>query len=189
MTTTTEPQATSDALLTQFTLMADYNQWMNERLYAVCGALTADQLRENVGAFFGSILGTLNHIMVGDLLWLRRFSAHPAPATALERVPARPPIETLDQRLYNDLHALRNARSELDAIIVDWSHELTLDALAQSLAYRTTGGREQRRNFALLVQHFFNHQTHHRGQLTTLLSQRRLDPGDTDLLNLIPNLP
>ena len=76
-------------LLSQFLLMADYNQWMNTRLYDAAAKLSAAELERDRGAFFGSILGTLNHLAVTDIMWLQRFSAHPSNHRSLDPVRAR----------------------------------------------------------------------------------------------------
>lgn len=172
----------------QYQLMAHYNRWMNERMYAACAALPDHQLREDAGAFFGSILGTLNHILVADTIWLQRFSNHQKKFAALKDVAAEPPLTQLDARLYNEFSALSRARSDMDQTIVAMCRDFDDDDFAQPVSYLDTRGESQTRCFGPLVQHFFNHQTHHRGQITTLLHQRGIDVGVTDLLALIPTL-
>ena len=77
-------------------LMADYNQWMNAKVYAAAASLPPEELRRERGAFFGSLLATLNHVMVGDILWLQRYAKHPAgfplldPIRAITPPPYRP---------------------------------------------------------------------------------------------------
>ena len=174
-------------LLRQFLLMADYNQWMNTRLYDAAAKLSATELERDRGAFFGSILGTLNHLAVTDIMWLQRFSAHPSNHRSLDPVRAMRTPESLRATLRSDLASLRVVRIELDEIIGRWVRELSAEDLAQTLEYRNSKGIAFNRNFGLLVQHLFNHQTHHRGQTTTLLFQAGVDVGVTDLLALIPN--
>ena len=99
------------------------------------------------------------------------------------------PPAALSQVLYRDLSALFDVRKQLDATIVAWAGELTLADLDHVLEYRNTKGDPKRKLFGSLVLHLFNHQTHHRGQATTLLSQAGLDVGVTDLLALIPEQP
>ena len=79
-----------------FALLADYNQWMNRKLYAAAGTLDAEALARDRGAFFGSILGTLNHLVVADTIWLKRFAAHPAHARALDALAEVPSPTALD---------------------------------------------------------------------------------------------
>ncbi len=176
------------SLKRHFELMADYNRWMNGNLYQVAAELPAQALKENRGAYFGSILGTFNHIMVGDIIWLRRFSRHPMGLKSLEAIEALPVIISLEQILYHDFAELREAREEIDGIIVEFAREATEEHFDAPLSCRNTRGVLSTRRFGFLVQHFFNHQTHHRGQVTTLLTQLGLDPGVTDLLALIPEV-
>lgn len=151
--------------------LAAYNRWMNERLYDVCAELTDEQRRRDCGAFFKSVHGTLNHLVLTDQLWLGRFTGELFD------------FESLDQELHHDFDDLRAAREALDARIVEWAGELTQDDLDATLRY-TSAVRPGERKYEmwLAVTHFFNHQTHHRGQLTTLLSQFGKEYGVTDLV-------
>ncbi|MGE0798784.1 MAG: DinB family protein [Lautropia sp.] len=167
--------------------MADYNRGMNQRMYEAASRLSEEAIAKDRGAFFGSLLQTLNHIAVGDTLWLHRFSHHPD-ASALRAELTRFPVPTsLRQSLAADLATLHRYRSELDEIIVQWSRTLTAAQLASPLGYRNTAGQAYSKRFGDLVQHFFNHQTHHRGQASTLLFQAGVDVGVTDLLAVIPD--
>ena len=167
--------------------MAQYNQWLNEKLYCTTGQLCDDALTKDQGAFFKSILGTLNHIMVGDLIWLKRFANHPAAYPALDYVRNIETPKSLEQVLYINFSELSDKRKLLDQVIIDWCQQLSDIDLSAILTYHNMKGEPATKNFGSLIQHFFNHQTHHRGQLTTLLSQNGLDVGETDLLALIPN--
>ncbi len=175
------------SLKAHFELMADYNRWMNSNIYQVSAELPAEVLNENRGAFFGSISGTLNHIMVGDIIWLRRFSHHPLGFNSLEPLELLPTIVSLEQILHHQFVNLRNTREKLDQVIIDFSREASEEHFQAPLPYKNTQGAPFTRRFGFLVQHFFNHQTHHRGQVTTLLTQLGLEPGVTDLLALIPD--
>jgi uncharacterized damage-inducible protein DinB len=166
-------------------LMAKYNRWMNRRLYETAGGLSEEALQADEGAYFGSLIGTLNHIVVGDLIWLRRFAAHPANHRALASLRSDGTALALDTILFRTLGPLGEERERLDAIILAWVDELTDAELDHELDYRSTRGVRSVKHFGSLVLHMFNHQTHHRGQATTLLSQQGLDMGVTDLLMLI----
>jgi uncharacterized damage-inducible protein DinB len=168
-------------------LMASYNEWMNSRLYSAAATLSADELTQNKGAFFGSLLGTLNHLVVADRIWLRRFAAHPAGHIALNPVRELPEPQSPDEILYHDFGQLTAHRVMLDALIKAWAASLTEEDLDCSLRYSNMKGVVAIRRFSSLIMHFFNHQAHHRGQATTLLSQTGRDMGVTDLLMLIPN--
>ncbi len=174
-----------------YILMADYNQRMNGQVYDACARLNADQLSEDRGAFFGSILGTLNHILVGDLLWLARFKLHSDRYHSLTVLGtlAKPAPGKLDDILYVDLLSLKNARNAVDNTIKQWlSEEVSVEDFNRTLVYANSKGEVSERLFGELVSHFFNHQTHHRGQVSTLLSQQNIDIGVTDMLIDIPDL-
>ena len=151
--------------------MARYNQWMNQQLYELCATLSDADRKQDRGAFFNSIHGTLNHLLLADRLWLGRFLQRPFA------------ISSLDQILYDDFETLRRERQQTDTEILQWAQGLSDEQLADTFTYTSVVGRQTRTyQLGFLVTHFFNHQTHHRGQLTTLLSQCGIDSGVTDLL-------
>ena len=151
-------------------LMARYNQWMNRKLYQACEGLDEAWRKQEVGAFFGSIQGTLNHLLYGDTVWMRRFTGRPT-AGLHARMEFHP-----------DFAALRAMREVFDCEIVDWAGKLEPVWLAADFTYtRQSDNQVVTRPAWQLVTHMFNHQTHHRGQITTLLSQFGVDPGVTDL--------
>lgn len=154
-----------------FQRLADYNTWMNEQLYSVCATLPDAIRKEDKGAFFGSIHGTLNHILLADRLWLSRFLTF-----SLE-------FESLRQELYSDFATLSEERQKTDRDIHNWVNSLTDEQLSAPFSFKSLAKARQC-TFPLWhnALHFFNHQTHHRGQLTTLLKQSGCDPGTTDLL-------
>ena len=151
--------------------MARYNRWMNRKLYD-CGARLSDaERKEDMGAFFKSIHGTLNHLLVGDSVWMGRFQG---PVF----VPA-----SLAQELHADFGELRRAREAMDQRILDWAGALSSETIAGELRYTSIVNPQPRvMPMPLALAHFFNHQTHHRGQVTTLLMQKGIDPGVTDLM-------
>ncbi|MCW5621598.1 MAG: DinB family protein [Burkholderiales bacterium] len=176
-------------VLAHIRLMAQYNRWMNDKVYAAAAALTPEQLAQERGAFFGSLLGTLNHLVVTDIIWLHRLGTHPSRHRALDPVRQMPRPDALDQILHHDLESLAQARRSLDGIFLAWTEELTHADLDHVLDYHNMKGVAQRKLFGSLVLNLFNHQTHHRGQATALLSQAGADVGVTDLLALIPHMP
>jgi uncharacterized damage-inducible protein DinB len=178
----------TDLMRSNFVLMASYNEWMNAKLIAAAATLSTEELAVNRGAFFGSIFGTFSHLIVGDRIWLRRFSTHPARHPALDPIRDLPQPSSLDEILFSDFNELAAHRAMLDSVIRRWSESLTDADLERVLSYRTSKGAVMTKPFESLIMHFFNHQTHHRGQITTLLHQAGLDVGVTDLLALIPNM-
>ena len=170
-----------------FALMASYNQWMNAKVYDAASKLTAAELTQERGAFFGSIFGTLNHIVVADTIWLKRFATLPSStARTLAVMIDLPTPERLDQVMFDDLEGLNAHRQWLDTVIINWVAALTEDELSTMLSYHNIKGVASKRRYSSLIIHFFNHQTHHRGQVSTLFSQAGVDIGVTDLLALIP---
>ncbi|WP_131668660.1 DinB family protein [Psychrobacter pygoscelis] len=171
-----------------FQLLADYNASMNQKICASIAELSDDALWQDKGAFFASILGTLNHIMVGDLIWLTRFNGHPNDANgfnALSQLSEFTLPSQLTQTLYNSKEDYTHSRLELDSIIIQFIKELAEVDLSQSLTYTNSKSAQFSKPFSQLLLHLFNHQTHHRGQVTTLLKQMDIDVSETDLLVLI----
>ena len=150
--------------------LARYNRWANQRLYAACRALDDETYRADRSAFFGSIHGTLNHILVGDRAWLSRLQG------------ADRGIRSLDQILYDDLPTLTDARTEEDARIIAFVDGLDPEQLDEPLVYRTISGEAHETPIGLVVLHMINHATHHRGQVHGLLSQIPTDPPPLDLI-------
>ena len=158
---------------TQAVTLAAYNRWMNERLYEVCAGLSDAQRRADRGAFFGSIHGTLNHLLLGDRLWLASFAGEHFETSGLNR------------ELYSDFDELRRQRAKTDEDLVAWAGSLTDEKLMEPFEFTSFGNPRPRRcELWVPVTHLFNHQTHHRGQLTTLLSQAGQDYGTTDIIFL-----
>ena len=166
-------------------LMANYNQWMNRKLYDAASKLDDAELGMDRNAFFGSILGTLNHLALGDTVWLKRFALHPAGYSALVPLDAIATPTDLKQLAFADIRELGARREWLDQLIIDWSPTVHEPDLDHRLHYHNMRGMAAEKPFFSLLVHFFNHQTHHRGQATTLLTQAGVDVGDTDLLALI----
>jgi uncharacterized damage-inducible protein DinB len=168
-------------------LMAEYNRWMNQRLYEAASKLPADEVAKDRGAFFGSILGTLNHIAVADLLWLHRLAKLPELAPIQGEVSSFPTPIALAEQLAESLSGLAELRAKIDEVVVKLASLLTDDLLGRTVHYSNVAGQRQAKKLGLLLQHLFNHQTHHRGQATTLLFQAGVDVGVTDLNALIPS--
>jgi uncharacterized damage-inducible protein DinB len=173
-------------LITQFRTMAQYNTLMNRSIYCTCGALSDEERKRDLHAFFGSIHRTLNHLLLTDRSQMGRF-------IGVERMRSldddgRPiEIRSLDQELYADFATLRREREKTDAAIEAWtaSNEITAEFLAREMVYDAmSAAGSYRVQMWIAVTHFFNHQTHHRGQITTLLSQLGRDAGVTDLMAL-----
>ncbi|MBI1244890.1 MAG: DUF664 domain-containing protein [Alphaproteobacteria bacterium] len=158
----------------QFRVMARYNQWANERLYAACAKLHEPDLFLQRPSFFGSIHATLNHILVADRIWMGRLTGHPAK------------IARLDEILYGDFPGLRVARTAEDAQIVAFCDALDEPNVNTTLRYKNMAGEAKAIPVRWVLTHFFNHQTHHRGQVHCLLSQTSVAPPSLDLAYFFP---
>ncbi|MGZ5270348.1 MAG: DinB family protein [Ramlibacter sp.] len=165
--------------------LARYNRWFNERLYDACEQLPDVRRREDRGAFFGSIHGTLNHLLWADKLWLRRFAAQgthfPALQPSLLALPEGAVHATV---LHEDWQALCEDRGALDAAIEAWMAGMPAGWAARTMRYANTKGVVREHPAWQALTHFFHHQAHHRGQVTTLLMQAGIDPGLTDIIAL-----
>ena len=146
-------------MLARYRMFAGYNAWCNARLYDAAARVPDADYRANRGAFFKSLHGTLNHLLVGDRIWMQRF-------TGQGEVPTN-----LDAILYEDFAGLRAARQAEDARISGYIEGLSETDLAGTLRYRTfVRPQEIEQPLGFALDHFLNHQTHHRGQAHALLS-------------------
>ncbi|MBS0315896.1 MAG: DinB family protein [Proteobacteria bacterium] len=167
-----------------YRLLARYNRRFNACLYDACEKLSDGERKRDRGAFFGSIHGTLNHLIWGDKVWLARFAAQRAEFAAVltPELLALPPGAVHATMLHEDWALLRAERGRLDAAIEAWVDDMTPDFPQSLMRYANTRGVQREHPAWIALSHFFNHQTHHRGQVTTLLMQAGVDPGVTDLI-------
>ncbi|MDL2404539.1 DinB family protein [Rhizobium calliandrae] len=146
-------------MLRHYRMFADYNRWANALLYDAAAELSDAEYRDECGAFFGSLHGTLNHLLVGDRVWMHRFTGTGEAAKALDVI------------LHDDLRDLRVAREAEDLRIIHWLDTLDSDALAAEITYTPiTRPGTITHPLAPALTHFFNHQTHHRGQCHMILT-------------------
>ncbi len=162
---------------TQYVVMlAGYNQWQNESIYAAANALDDAERRKDKGAFFGSIHSTLSHLIWGDRIWMNRFSG--------SEKPIQPNIEKSVEEV-GDWVDLVEQRVEMDQNILEWSKSLSEAELKSNLTWFSGAIQaEVSKPLWILVTHFFNHQTHHRGQVHSMLTSAGVQPADTDLFML-----
>ncbi len=154
-----------------FEMFADYNAWANRRLYDAAAKMPDVARKARVGAFFGSLHGTLGHLLVGDRVWMNRFDGEGP-------VPKR-----LDETPFQDFAELRAAREEMDARISRFIAAQTEENLAGSFTYKTIVNPQTiTQELAPALSHFFNHQTHHRGQCHHILTASGRDAPSLDLL-------
>jgi uncharacterized damage-inducible protein DinB len=163
----------SRELHTHFRTFAGYNAWANKRLFDAVARLPEAEYLKPRPAFFRSIHGTLNHILVGDRAWMGRLTGRDAG------------IRSLDQILYADLAGLRVARQAEDARLIAYVDRLSEAELLGSASYRNMAGKPFTTPITQVLAHIFNHQTHHRGQAHDLLSQTGVAPPELDLIHYL----
>ncbi|MFK5947259.1 MAG: DinB family protein [Methylococcales bacterium] len=155
----------------QFQIQKKYNKWMNEHFYMLCDKISDEERKRDAGAFFKSIHGTLNHILLGDRLWMSRFQN-----TVFN-------IKSLDQELYSDYDELKKQRVITDSEISNYIDGLTEEQLGRSITF-VSKVKQAEHTYILrdCILHLFQHQIHHRGQVSTLISQLGIDIGITDMM-------
>jgi uncharacterized damage-inducible protein DinB len=159
---------------------ARYNRWMNGKVYAAAARLSDEERKRDRGAFFGSIHNVMNHILVGDRIWLGRLTGRvPEPGDI-----GVDGIKALDQEIASDFDELRRERDRTDAGISAWAEAVTADGLSGTF-WMTRLGEPRELPVWWAATQMFNHETHHRGQITTLLFQAGQDPGSTDLFAML----
>jgi uncharacterized damage-inducible protein DinB len=174
-------------MLENYRFLGKYNQWMNEKLYESASKLPDTLRKLNRGAFFGSIHNTLNHLVLTDKIWLGRFAAQGVEFQSLSDdilgVPGG--FKSLGQVLYDDFAELKAQRIKIDQAVENWLTEMPPDFPMQVMKYANMKGMMREHPMWQALTHFFNHQTHHRGQVTVLINQAGIDPGVTDLIAMI----
>ncbi|MBD9363010.1 DinB family protein [Methylomonas fluvii] len=158
-------------LLENLQLQERYSEWVNQRLYDVCLTLTDDERKQDRGVFFHSIHGTWNHLLLGDRVWLARLQGQLVP------------YQRLDLELYADFTELRAAQADCDQALLEWIEGLQADDLQRRIAFRSLStGQFKELSVAIMLTTLLNHKTHHRGQITALLSQCGCDYGAIDFI-------
>jgi uncharacterized damage-inducible protein DinB len=158
-------------LKAHFDQLAGYNRWANRRIYDDAASLPDEARKRGAGLFFGSVHGTLNHLLVADYIWMRRFTGD------------GPQPERLNQILYEDFSALRTAREAEDERILGFV--TGLQSYDREIVYQNSSGKTFRQELAPALTHFFNHQAHHRGQVHAGLTIAGIrEPASLDLLVL-----
>ena len=159
--------------------MAAYNSEMNRRLYAAAGRLPDEERRRDRGAFWGNLHGTLVHILWGDGQWMSRFDGWDRPETPIKQ----------SSHMVEDFAELSAKRVEADARIEKWAAQVDDGWLNSNMTWFSgAANREVTAPNRLLVTHFFNHQTHHRGQAHALITAAGEKTEDTDLFLVIPQM-
>jgi uncharacterized damage-inducible protein DinB len=177
---TNQPVSSTHQL--QFIRFAQYNSWFNGQLYDCVERLDAAERKRDRGAFFRSIHDTLDHILLCDRSWLSRIERSALPFPSLTNADLIPDLRDLAQGVTQDFETLRRERKATDTVLEAFVLELTSELLEEDLEYKNSKGTDFTNPLWHVVAHIFNHQTHHRGQVTALVSQAGIDPGMTDFL-------
>ena len=164
-------------MIYQHIVLAYWTKWANRRLYDACAALPEEEYLRPRPCAFGSIHGTLNHLLVADIIWMGRFTGVDAG------------IPSLDEVLHEDFASLRDAREAEDARIIDVMTELCGRDPDADFYYLSMDGTPQTMPLGLLMTHFFTHHAHHRGQAHALLSQTSVTPPSLDLTYFLREYP
>jgi len=154
--------------------LAKYNIWQNQAVYGAADNLNDADRKRNLGVFFQSIHQTLSHLFWGDSTWLCRFTQQPYNNIGIES----------SVHLFDNWEKLKEARYLLDQEIMDWANHLKEDWLSEVVFYHNSKNLPRRKKADMLVTHFFNHQTHHRGQVHAMLTHYQIPTQDTDLILL-----
>ena len=176
--------------LENYRFLARYNCWINQRLYDAAETIGDNGRKLERGAFFGSIHRTLDHLVVADQIWLQRFAQcgldNGVTLMSLHAgVLDLPEGSRFDTALFGNWQALRSKREQLDAAIESWVADMPEGYPLITMRYANSKGVQRAHPAWQAMAHFFNHQTHHRGQATTLLTQAGVDIGVTDLIALV----
>lgn len=166
----------------QFVRFAQYNSWFNGQLFGHVATLEDAERKRDRGAFFRSIHDTLDHILLCDRSWLSRIERSCLHFQSLANADLIPDLRDLRQGVTQDFETLRSNRKATDAVLEAFVRELTPALLEKNLEYKNSKGQDFANPLWHVVAHVFNHQTHHRGQVTALLSQAGIDPGITDFM-------
>jgi uncharacterized damage-inducible protein DinB len=170
------------SLAEHFQMLARYNRMANERIYEVCAQLCDEERRKQRAGSFGSIHALLNHLLLGDRIWMARFIAASDASRPRGAGHTTPPLNAI---LFENFDDLRRARTAKDAAIETFFDSLHDDVCDQSFTYVNNQGKDHVEPALVAFSHFFNHQTHHRGQIHVMLSQTEVAPPSLDLHRII----
>ena len=170
-----------DALM----LFAEYNRKVNEEMLLILKTVTPERLLETGNYYYSSVMGLLNHIMLGDIIWLRRFADNFAPVSYFNEKLKGYQFTALNIILFDTVEALLKHREKLDGYLTELVHALTEEDLARTVNYNDFHGVPQQKHAYAMLLHVFNHQTHHRGEITLLLDEMGVDNDYSNLVSKV----
>ena len=165
-------------MLSHLRTLGQYNRWAGQRLLTTCEALDEAEYMKSRPAAYGSIHGTLNHILLADNLWLSRLSGA-----------ADPLIPPLDSILYPRFDDVCAARQEIDDRLTHYFAGLTEDDLDHDVIYRTRSGETTSTKVAWILTNMFHHADHHRGQIHDMLTQIPVEPPTMGVICFLRECP
>ena len=160
-------------IIANFQLLADFNAWVNTKIFSACKELVEEEYKKDRKAFFSSIHGTLNHLLVVDRAYISRIEGKDHG------------LKSLDQILYENLILLEEARIKEDKRLVNLVNNLSKDNIHREITYKGFDASKQNYTINLILITLFNHQTHHRGQIHNMISQAGIQPPQIDIPNFI----
>ncbi len=160
-------------MLDAFRMLARYNRIANERLYEKCGQLDPVEYRKQRQGSFGSIHGLLNHLLLGDRIWMSRFAGSGK---------TTPPLNSI---LFDTFPELQSARAAQDEEIEAFFASVDAGFLHRQFSYVNNQGKDYVETVPVAVLHFFNHQTHHRGQVHVMISQTAIKAPSLDMHRIL----
>ena len=173
-----------DTELRHFAYLARYNKTANEQLLRHLSSLAPAELSKARGSFFGSIQGLLDHVIMCDINWLRRFRLLFPESGVLRRPRLDPPGCAWQSFSFPDYADFKRERSGVDAIFVDWIAQADSSRFGQVLAYPDSHGKPMRYYLRDAMDHVFNHQTHHRGQISQILDELKVEHDFSNLIGV-----
>ncbi|WDE01579.1 DinB family protein [Thalassomonas actiniarum] len=174
------------SLVKNFRMLSRYNIRINRQLLGCCEQLSTQALTKESHSFFPNVISYWNHLLFGDLILLKRLAANNLAGFTLNDFDTFPEPVSPQDIYHQELTDIRTLREQVDQVIVEFFANLTDDECAQLMSYTSTEGELITKCVADVCQHLFNHQSHHRGQLTCVLSQLGIDYGCMDLPVLVP---
>ncbi|TQV89451.1 DinB family protein [Aliikangiella coralliicola] len=174
------------SLTNNFKMLSLYNQRINNQLLDCCFSLPNELLVKETHSFFSNIISYWNHILFGDLIISGRLAKNQIAGLSLEDLAGFPIPKSPNDIYYHNLEAISELRKKVDRVIINYCENLVDTDCERKITYQTTEGKSFTKSVAELTQHLFNHQTHHRGQLTCILSQFGADYGCMDLPVIVP---
>jgi len=154
---------------------------MNAQLLDSCSTLSNDLLKKETHSFFPNIISYWNHILFGDLILINRLALNQIGQLSTADLTSFPTAESAQDIYYSNLSDIADLRKQVDELLIQFSNNLTEDECDKHISYTSTEGVSVTKAVADVTQHIFNHQTHHRGQLSCVLSQLGVDYGCMDL--------